>query len=147
MKTKIFLLICLMLGIMTTQLSAQNGKGSINKTDVYDWPVPELVVTFEIVCDGVLVDIVHNTEPFLLRCRDHYKKGEFLSWNYHLNNILFVGEITGENFKLNGTERGSMGGLDYTFGNLIGDKGSHYILHIISDTNDWTVVESWAECH
>ena len=147
MKTKTFLLLCLFTGFVLIQLSAQNGKGSLNKTDVVDWPVPELVVSFEIWCDGVLVDVVHNTEPFLLRCRDHYKNGEWTSWNYHLNNIPFVGEITGEKFKLNGTERGSMGGLDYTFGNLIGEDGSHYIFHIVADTNDWTVVEAWAECH
>ena len=149
MRTKIFLLSCLFMGFVNNQLLAQNGNGILNKTDVVDWPVPELVVSFEIWCDGELVDIVHNTEPYLLKCRDHYKNGEWTSWNYNLNNIPFVGEITGENFKLNGTERGSMDGLDYSFGNLVGDKGSHYFLHIIAyaDLESWTIIDSWAECH
>jgi len=147
MKTRTFVILCILMGLAATPLSAQSGKGEGNKTQVYDWPVPANAIITEVICDGVPVDVVTNAEPFLLQVVEHYKNGEVTSWNYHLNNIKFISE-TGEVFKFQGTERGSVkGGLDYTFGNMIGSLGNHYIMKLILDSNDWSVVDVSFSCH
>lgn len=148
MKTKTFFLLLLMMVVGMNQLSAQNGKGSGNKTDVYNFLVPEIEVSFDIICDDKLVDVLVNTDAYYIKCRDHYKNGVWTAWNMHLNNVAFISEKTGEVFKLQGTERGTMEGMDYTFGNLIGNNGSHYIMNIIMDPKDeWRVVDASFRCH
>lgn len=148
MKTRTLFILCLLMGFAATRLSAQSGKGEGNKTQVYDWPVPAMVVITEVICDGVTVDMLTNEEPFLLQIVEHYKNGELTSWNYHLNNIKFISTWTDEVFSFQGTERGSLiGGLDYTFGNMIGNNGSHYIMKLTLDINDWSVVEIGFNCH
>ena len=148
MKTRTFLILCLLMGFAAIRLSAQSGKGEGNKTQVYDWPVPAMVVITEVICDGVTVDVLTNAEPFILKCVDHYKNGEWTSYNYHLNNVKFISTWTDEVFRFQGTERGSfIGGLDYTFGNMIGNKGSHYVMKLTINISDWSIVEVSSNCH
>ncbi len=148
MKIKIFLLVCLFIGIGLTKLSAQNSR------DVYDWPVPAFVVQLDVYCDGQLVDQVINTTDYILKCRDKYKNGEWTAWNQHLNNVAFESTRTKETFKMQGHEKGAfnegMGYGEFRF-NLIGNKGSHYIVSIEYklDPNTWELTElnSKAVCH
>ena len=110
-------------------------------------PVPELVATFDIKCDNGVIDQVQNQDPYFLKCRDHYKNGVWTAWNYHYNNVTFVSTITHEVFKVQLTEQGSWEGMDYIDGNLIGDKGSHYIMKLVVNPMDWSLVDASFSCH
>lgn len=55
MKTKTFLLLCLLLGIGTTQLSAQSNDKNINRSYAYWFEIPTGGM-FPVSCDGVDVD-------------------------------------------------------------------------------------------
>jgi hypothetical protein len=128
MKTKIFLLSCLLLGFGLKQLPAQNGKngtGAITssfKWDGYKQPV---------YCNGETVDYltgtvsIHEVAVFkdnvVLTCNDHIY-GEVTSI------------VTGEIFRLNEHDKYDFpSNLDFFHFNLVGDKGSHYIGFYIWD--------------
>jgi hypothetical protein len=130
MKTKAFLLFCLFLVIGMTRISAQNAQNG-NGNDLYEWPVPQGIVTFEIICDGILVDLLTNSEPYSLWCRDHYKNGEFYWEKCSLTAIEFTSEFTGEVFTVkSGLEKWdeAQKGFDYLHITFIGNKGHHYIM-------------------
>jgi hypothetical protein len=148
MKTKILIMVCLLSGIGLTQLSAQNSR------DVYNWPVPERIVTFDIYCGGQLIDQVQNTVAYTLKCRDKYENGEWSDYNQHLNNVQFVSLWTGEFFKLEGHEKGSWNGtlwIGEMTGNLIGNYGHHYITREVYAldplTWEFTTLERRSVCH
>ena len=127
MKTKTFLLLCLLSGVTFTRLSAQNSR------DVYNFTVPELVVTIDVVCDGVLVDQLQNITPYLLKCRDKYKNGEWIYNFHHLNNAAFGSLWTDEIFSAQVHEKVASVNTGLTLtdewsSNFIGNKGSHYII-------------------
>ncbi len=130
------------------QLTAQNNR------DVYDWPVPESVVTLEIYCDGLLVDVLQNTMDYTLKCRDKYKDGEWVAWNQHLNNISFVSLWTEELFILQGHETGTWNptvGIGEFRSNFIGNKGNKYIVSVTYELDPitWllTPIDIKSVCH
>ena len=128
MKTKTFLLICLLMGITTYRLSAQ-------------WPTPpdgtkSLVYTFEwqysenVICNGIN-DILSGLVSF--KETDLYKDGVLVKGNAIAYGDL-VSSNTGEIFKLRDNCKG-WGDVD-EYGvfvnmawhsNIDGDNGSHYI--------------------
>lgn len=127
MKTKTILLSFLFMGIGLTRLSAQNSR------DVYNWPVETNVMTLEIICNGQLVDVVTNTTPYFLKCRDKYANEEWVAYNQHLNNVQFEGLLSGETFKCQSHETGTINVMSQiAYGDfraiLIGNKGSKYLI-------------------
>jgi len=141
MKTKTFLLFCLLLGSILTQLSAQplpdpyahnkHGTGATvyfgGPVQINDWGIP-------VFCDGEWIDILllDGTVTWV----DHWKDGNWLSLN-----AVFHGECTsntGEIFKFN--EKVTNSGVTIPDPwvstwkcNLIGDKGSHYVMSFTWD--------------
>jgi len=129
------------------RLSAQNSR------DVYDWPVPERLVTFDIYCGGKLVDQVQNTVAYTLKCRDKYKNGEWSDYNQHLNNVDFVSLWTGEFFRNQGHEKGTWKGtvwMGEITSNLIGNQGHHYIIREVYELDpiawEFTTIERRSVC-
>jgi hypothetical protein len=93
MKTKTFLLVCLILGIGLTRLSAQNGKdgtGSYSEwyTNSYQDPV---------FCEGVLIDWLDLTVT--VHHKAHFLKGDWLTCFTQAKGTA-VSKNTGENFKI-----------------------------------------------
>jgi hypothetical protein len=147
MKTKTFLLVCLFLSMALTQLSAQNGKNG-NGTIVYDFIVT-WTISWPITCDGVLVDQISNPYGMTIPVRDHFKNGVIVRELSSENGIEFTSDLTQEKFKVQGSlERAQItaidpitgwatAGTDYFQMNLIGDMGSHYIVHLKTDIATW----------
>jgi hypothetical protein len=127
MKTKTFFLICLLLGIGLTQLSAQNSNSTGTKTYVYNWTAsPSWVATIPVFCDGVQVDEL-SARGYTAQAMDHYKNGELI-WFKDQYKIEFTSNWTGEVFIDHSVDKCTLeDGLYCTFANLIGNKGSHYV--------------------
>jgi len=145
MKTKTFLLICLLLGIGLTQLSAQNGKDGTgtNKYDLtlYNWFLP-------VYCEGVLVDEMF-LESLVVHVSEYYIKGNLTRETHHVDNVMATSVNTDEVFK-------SVAAFDHIsftkgyfnfHGNLVGNKGNNYSFNIKYDTETWTIVEIHSNCH
>lgn len=124
MKTKTLLLICLLLGIGSTQISAQTKTVKIEGFVPNGYWIP-------IFCGDVQVDFLAG--DFSYKVEIHYIDG-IPTWQ--LGQVK--GQLTsstGEVFKLKETDmkHGYYGG-DMTFNyNLIGNKGTHYIGTMIWD--------------
>jgi len=86
MKTRTLIIVCLLLGIGLTQLSAQNSNSGGTKSVVYDWPVGFYT---EIWCDGVFIDYIEGEA--VAHVVDHYKNYE---WQWEILN-KFTGTATG----------------------------------------------------
>jgi hypothetical protein len=138
------------MGFGMTRISAQNSR------DVYNWPVDANVVTFEIFCNGQLIDVLTNATPYLLKCRDKYKDGDWVAYNQHLNNIQFESLQSGETFKCQGREMGTIDvPSQMAYGNMmglfIGNKGSKYMIEEEYELNlvTWEMksVSSNTVCH
>jgi hypothetical protein len=143
MKTKTFFILCFLLGIGVTQLSAQNGKDATGSV-VYYYPHADFYT--DIWCNGVFVDwIVGEGTGHVV---DHYK-----------NNV-----IQWEDFTYSGTATGLNGDI-YTFSeidkssiripkqdvwtchtHLRADNKAIYNLDLIINMIDWTVVVKQATC-
>jgi hypothetical protein len=156
MKTKLFLLVCLLAGAFTPEISAQNGKGGTNGTDKYviiqDWANFDL----EIECDGTVIDVVRATD-YSMRVGDHYAYGTITKFNENANNCLATSLKTGEVFKVQMIERGfdlvdiggdfnfEEGAMTSTF-HYIGDKGNRYFVRITKSVVTWEVFDYEAKC-
>jgi hypothetical protein len=142
MKTKTFLLSCLLLSIGLTKLSAQDlpdpyahnkhGTGATITTGGTEYPV-----WVPVICDGAFVDFL--SIDYTLHYLDHWKDGNWISYV-----ISVKGEAkseTGETFEFN--EQIKEDGftsppfiISWKI-NLRGNKGSHYIMSLAYDwTND-----------
>ena len=112
MKTKTLILLCLLLGIGFTQLSAQ----SVSYYMEWDYWTP-------IYCDGVQVDYVTGTAT--AHVVEHYTDGELVWLKMHS-----YGEVTsesGEVFTLhNDQTKEDLTEVTWHF-NLDGENGTHYI--------------------
>jgi hypothetical protein len=145
MKTKKFLLLCLLLGIGMTQLSAQNGKNT------HDTKSERVVVVWPgywqpIICDGAEVDNLTGTVT--VYAEYHYKDGIPIWASYHS-----IGEAksekTGEVFTVKEndfkqyTVQGEWPRFFTVHFNLKGDQGSHYIGTVTYDnfTGDMSVIK------
>ncbi|MCJ7447487.1 MAG: hypothetical protein MUO72_07340 [Bacteroidales bacterium] len=146
MKTKTFLLLCLFLGIATTQLSAQNGKeGTGSTSDYYIWD------TFSqpVYCNGELIDYIEGSVAF--HKVTHYKDGNLI-WiktqgfgeavSVDNEDLVFTG--SGEVFRVQSINRtvGLDIGISHLF--LIGNQGSHYIMTFTMDLETGEI--TYGEC-
>ena len=159
MKTKTLLLFCLFLGIGLHQLSAQipdppkNGTGTIVWEFVVQWDV-----TFPVECDGVLTDLITSPAGITVKVRDQWKKGILTREISSINHVEFTSIFTQEKFICHGglekmeptafdpVTGWASAGTDYLHFNVIGDMGSHYIVHMETDIATWNV-EIHANCH
>jgi len=146
MKTKTLLILCLLSGIVLTQLSAQ--KPVVTKTFVYKDYVQgywsPVYCTNEL---GVLelVDVLTGTIDSHLVV--HYKNNQY-QWYM----IQWEGEITSEInhevFKIHESDKIDLpntGVYTYHF-NLVGNMGSHYINSGTLNMEDWTIVCNKSVC-
>jgi|WetSurSiteA1Bulk_404760.scaffolds.fasta_scaffold57373_2 hypothetical protein len=142
MKTKTFLLVCLLSGICLTQLSAQN-YSYVNKGAIYtniSWPVyctdeNGIAVLVDNLTGGI------ETEHHI----GHYEKGVWV-WC----NTQYFGVINGSNgevFRINEIWKTDITDAEANIGtvtghiDLNGNKGSHYIMRVILDWNTFSIVE------
>jgi hypothetical protein len=121
MKTKTFLFLCLIFSITTTRTFAQSSE--IEKIHTYsEWGIEHS--WFLVECNGVTIETfygdteIHYVEHFKDEIYEYYiaqLKGEFTSKSGEVFKISEVDETRSNN------------GLSY-HGNLIGNRGTHYIL-------------------
>ena len=98
-----------------------------------------------LVCDGVQVDFVFGW-PIEWHVIDHYKNG-LLVWTIYQAAGTLTNRHTGEIFKIQETDKLIWTQEDYSFhANLIGDKGSHYILSGRFDPITFEVFVETAVC-
>ena len=139
MKTKTFLMACLLSGIGLSQLSAQ--------TSVWVEPIVDNTYEISIVCNGEEVDILNFPMYFELRIREHYKKGEYIWGKYLLNNAEYTSKITGEVFRAQDQEKEYKKGIFTWHMNLNGNMGHHYIVKMVFDTPDYNLIDYHSVCH
>jgi hypothetical protein len=142
MKTKTLIMVCLLLGIGLTQISAQsyvNGTGAISYPDIwYDYYVPVYTP------DGDQVDLLLG--PVTMHIIDYYK-----NWEWIWRKIQYTGEIVSVGFV--NSEEVTIGGTGEVFSikdiwkfdplsaigpghfNAKGNQGSHYLIDYIWDDN------------
>jgi hypothetical protein len=151
MKTKIFFMLCLLLGIATTQLFAQppivpDGTKSVSFRF-------ELTVPFwtPLYCNGELVDIVGGTLKF--HHIWHYADGTDLWCIYQCEGEL-TGQNTGEVFKYkeSGRKHFHYDNCFVTFHyNALGDQGNHLVgtmtWNFCSDPNMENLIIDKAVCN
>jgi hypothetical protein len=133
MKTKKFLLLCLFIGIGMTKLYAQDwppfvppdGTKSMTFSSVWTWGY-----STPVYCNNMQVDYVTGTA--YAHCVWHYVGGVYV-WARVSSHGVATGE-SGEVFKVQETDKEIESPLNrYLHVNLIGDRGSHYILFITWD--------------
>jgi hypothetical protein len=146
MKTKAFLLFCLLLGLGLTQLHAQNGKdgtGSIR----FDWSNPYVI---PVICDGVQVDYLTGWVP--TKVTAHFDRG-ILSFYIITFHCEFTSDKTGEVFKYQEKDRvgekitSDAYPIVFFHGVLIGNKGTHYVIEAVWNDEDSTIEITKAICH
>ena len=152
MKTKTYLLVCLLMGIGLTQLSAQ--KKSIDRSWPWWWE-EELVGYFPITCDGVDADWLECYGKSHIV--DHVLNYECV-WRIFQVNWTATSVVTGEVFhaqeqdKLTLTSWENQEYAGTWRGNLVGNKGSVYQITIAITvsfippyTSTWSLIK--ANCH
>ncbi|HAQ18122.1 MAG TPA: hypothetical protein DCR40_02690 [Prolixibacteraceae bacterium] len=144
MKTKAFLLVCLLLGIGLTQLSAQNGKGG---SGTFKQELSFTGWSLNVYCDGVVSDVV--TCPVLkVEITVHYVNGVEVWGSNKVKNLVVTSVKTGEEYKSPiGFDHWSfIKGYVVSEFHLIGNKGHHISMKIITDTNTWEIVDISSNC-
>jgi hypothetical protein len=135
MKTKTYFILCLLLGMGLTQLSAQeiplppNGEtGSVSL--YFDWDgyfIPDVPVN----CDGVVTDYLSGNLTY--HQTSHFQNG-VNNWCKQQVSGELISQNTGEVFKVKDIWKGDHIAL---FGtghiNLVGSKGSRYLLNYTFD--------------
>ena len=126
MKTKTFLLLCLLICMAATQLSAQNsinGNGTVSAVyeQLYDYWCP----VFDSRTGGEVIDIIYGVLDVHLL--SHFVGGEFVWARYQLHGEG-CSENTGELFKISNIETyfACFEYTNYHF-RLVGNQGSHYV--------------------
>ena len=145
MKTKAFFMLCLLLGIGLTQLSAQNSKGT--GSDVYT--VAKLGWGCPVVCDGVQVDDLWGYGD--AQIIDHYKNGE---WQWETIIIKGIGRnAAGEKFSFSEQDKifysPKLGDYTWISHDNIKVRGEHntlYNISLIINPYDGTWVVKNATC-
>jgi len=139
MKTKTFLIVCLLSGLGVAQLSAQ--------TSVWVEPIVGNTYDISILCNGEEVDIVNFPMYFELRIIEHMKKGEIMWSKYLLINSEYTSKLTGEVFKAKDLEKQYAKGIFTWRMNLIGNMGNHYIVRMTFETTNWEMIDCHSTCH
>ena len=145
MKTKTFLILCLIVGMATTQISAQNDKGTGN--DIYT--VAQLGWGCPVFCDGVQVDDLWGYGEALII--DHYLNGE---WKWETIIIKGIGRNSaGERFSFSEQDKifysPKLGDYTWTCHDNIKARGDHntlYNISLIINPYDGTYVVKNATC-
>lgn len=147
MKTKAFLLICLLTGGGLTQLFAQLPPYIPDGTKSVVWTFEANGYEEYIFCDGTEQPSDILIGDFTFREVDHVKNGKLVGGVNHLIEGTFTSEMSNEVFKAHENIKGyppvnSDG--NYTNGtwhfNLIGDQGSHYIgAFSFYEDGSWTI--------
>jgi len=131
MKTKTFLLLCLLLGIGLTQLSAQNGNNGTGTITYY-----KTVECYILVENNgeVIAEITGDIEYFW---RKHFVNGE-IKWlkascqgeltDKYTNEVFWLNEL---NKSIDPFDFDTFDGYFWVHDNIKGDQGSHYILQIL----------------
>jgi hypothetical protein len=144
MKTKAFLLLCLLLGIGLTQLSAQNGKNGSGTTSFEAEFGPW---TVDVYCDGVASENVTCTN-LIVKITTHYVKGE-VTWATNKVETHEWTSSSGEVYKGVATfdhirfEKGSA--ISRT--HLIGDRGGNITMELKFNTETWELIDIKSNCH
>jgi hypothetical protein len=125
MKTKTFLLLCLILGNALTKVSAQSSE--IEKNHSYSYTKVQYSF-FPVYCNNVLVETFKGDLNYHII--DHYKNGVG-EWGINLCEGEFTSK-TGEVFRVNELDKYSIPteGIVTSNMNLVGNEGTHYILSI-----------------
>ena len=125
MKTKTLLLLCLLLGMASTQLSAQNGKNSTgSESTKFVWAA--YYIDIPVYCSEAIVDrLIGSVNVHLI---DHYKNG-VLIWEKEQFDGEATDPRTGEIFGIKDIFKIDAVTWEMTgHCNLIGNYGTHYIL-------------------
>jgi hypothetical protein len=124
MKTKVFLMICLLMGLGLSQASAQTRNVKMEGTVPGGYFIP-------VFCDGTLVDYL--TGDFSYKVEIHFVDGIPI---WQLGQVKGqVASSSGELFSLKETDKKhGLLGDDMTLNyNLKGNRGSHYIGTLVWD--------------
>lgn len=137
MKTKTALLLCFLLGIGLTQLSAQpeNKKGT---GTVIDYPV--VYLSWPVYCNGNQIDELWGTVTFH-RVR-HYENGELI-WAQGKATGTAKGTLNpDEEFEIKEVDLKWTAGQTFSIlhFNLIGNLGSHYIETMSLNNDTWELI-------
>jgi hypothetical protein len=142
MKTKTFLFLCLILGISTFQLSAQNGKNGTNGV-VSFWETSDFGSDV-IAEDGTVLDVLNGTLE--THAQIHFNDGVIFRIDYVSHGIV-TSDKTGEIFKMIeigkqpvsswDPETGDPVGFDFFRVHLIGDHGTHLMIEATLDFSTW----------
>lgn len=143
MKTKTIFLLCLFLGFGLTQLTAQNGKNGTGALILYDtWK--GYYINIPVICGGVTVDRLVGTG-------DEHIVVIFKNSVPQRQNVTLRGEVTNfrtnEIFKVKDFWTYTGGDTSAGHFNIIGDKGSHYIIHYIYYASTDTFTFEKAVCN
>jgi hypothetical protein len=120
MKTKIFLLVCLFMGLIWTNANAQGKSNNARQ----GWFASEYWAPIE--CDGVVVDYLEGGELTVHYVARNFKNGKIYKEIDQLKGK--VTSLTGETFTIRETDKWSItDGVYITCRyNLIGNMGTHY---------------------
>ena len=125
MKTKTFMMICLLLGIGLQQLTAQNGKNnSGSESTKFVWDA--YYIDIPVYCNEAVVDrLIGSVNVHLI---DHYKNG-VLIWEKEQFDGEATSQETGEVFIVKDIFEINAYTWEMTgHCNLIGNYGTHYVL-------------------
>jgi hypothetical protein len=138
MKTKMFLWVCLIIGMALTQVSAQNGKdGNGSEVEYNTWDTYWIPV----YCDGEQVDLL--TGSVIIHHIGHYQKGVWV-WG-RCQSFGEVVSSTGDPPEVFSVKEiaNDVLGTGTVHVNLQGDQGSHYIASFTFDaTGELTLVRA-----
>jgi hypothetical protein len=131
MKTKTLFLLCLLLGIGLNQLSAQHGRNGTG-TITYNQTV-ECYILLE--NNGVFIGEIAGDIEY--HWREHYVNGE-ITWLKASCEGELTNKFTGEVFRISELNKSiepfdfeTFDGYFWVHDNIMGDKGSHYILQCL----------------
>jgi hypothetical protein len=128
MKTKTFFLLCLLLGMASTQLSAQNSMNGTGSQPV-KWVWDTYYIDIPINCNEAVVDRLWGSVT--VHQIDHYKNGVII-WAKEQFDGEATSQKTGEVFKVKDIfEIDAITWEMEGHCNLIGSYGTHYILSYI----------------
>lgn len=139
MKTKAFLVICLLTGLGFTQLAGQTKSVPFS----FSGTAEDLYLENPVYCsvNGAEIDRL-TLDCWTIHGVNHYKDGILVSTNSKLSGQCHS-IITGEVFTYQEIDKTIASGTTYHANfNLNGDKGHHYIATYVIDIEDWQYIFS-----
>jgi len=140
MKTKTFLMACLLSGIGLSQLSAQNGKngnGAVAYWEPFNLEAPILAE------DGTVLDMMDCTTSSHVQL--HFKNGVLIRADYEAHGVA-IARKTGEEFKYTEIGKqviyswdadGNPTGFDFFRVHLTGNHGTHLMIDAVLNFSTW----------